>query len=260
MLSKIDVQKFNALMEVNTLINSNYTDVHFLLTQILDAATRLCEGEASSLLLIQKESQELYFETALGVKGAEVKQYTLKIGEGIAGWVAQHNKPIIVNDVENDKRHLSIIAKQINYSARTMIAVPMRVKDECIGVIEVLNKKDAQLFVQDDLEWLEIFATQAAIALVHAQSLENAQKEIQLLQDQIKKDEGYHTLIAKSPIILEKLDVIDRVAKTDSSVLILGESGVGKEIFAEQIHLRSPRSQAPFIRVNCAALPEGLLE
>jgi Nif-specific regulatory protein len=61
-------------------------------------------------------------------------------------------------------------------------------------------------------------------------------------------------------VILEKIEIIDRVAKTDSSVLILGESGVGKELFAEQIHLRSPRNRAPFIRVNCAALPEGLLE
>jgi Nif-specific regulatory protein len=70
----------------------------------------------------------------------------------------------------------------------------------------------------------------------------------------------YHTLVVKSPIIVEKLAVIDRIAKTDASVLILGESGVGKELFAEQIHLRSLRREARFIRVNCAALPEGLLE
>jgi Nif-specific regulatory protein len=67
-------------------------------------------------------------------------------------------------------------------------------------------------------------------------------------------------MIAKSPIIIEKIEIIDRIAKTDSSVLILGESGVGKELFAEQIHLRSPRRDEPFVRVNCAALPEGLLE
>jgi Nif-specific regulatory protein len=73
-------------------------------------------------------------------------------------------------------------------------------------------------------------------------------------------NEGYQTIIAKNPAILEKLEIIDRVAKTDSSVLLLGESGVGKEVFAEQIHLRSRRSASPFIKVNCAALPEGLLE
>jgi Nif-specific regulatory protein len=260
MLTKIDVQKFNTLIEINTLINSNYSDIHGMLTQILDSATRLCGGEASSLLLVDRENQELYFEVALGSKSSEVKKFTVKLGEGIAGWVAQHNKSIIVNDVINDKRHLRSIPKQINYPSKTMMAVPMRIKDECIGVIEILNKKNEKNFVQDDLEWLEIFANQAALAIVNAQSIEKARNEIQFLQAQLKTDQGYHTLVAKSPVILEKLEIIDRVAKTDSSVLLLGESGVGKEIFAEQIHLRSPRSGEPFVRVNCAALPEGLLE
>jgi Nif-specific regulatory protein len=260
MLSKIDVQKFKTLIEINSLINSNDQDVHVLLTRILDSATRLCGGEASSLLLVDQDAQELYFEVALGSKGQEVKQFTVKIGEGIAGWVAEHNKSIIVNDVINDKRHLKAISKQIGYPSKTMLAVPMRIHDECIGVIEVLNKKHGKDFVQDDLEWLEIFANQAALAIKNAQNIEQARTEIRELQNELKTGQGFHTMIAKSPVIMEKLEVIGRIAKTDSSVLILGESGVGKELFAEQIHLRSPRSREPFIRVNCAALPEGLLE
>jgi Nif-specific regulatory protein len=133
----------------------------------------------------------------------------------------------------------------------------MRVKDECLGVIELINKKDGKNFDQEDLEWLEIFANQAGIAIINARSIEKARSEILLLQDKLSTDQGYHTLIAKSPAILEKLEIIDRVAETDSSVLILGESGVGKEIFAEQIHLRSARNKKPFVRVNCAALPKG---
>jgi len=73
-------------------------------------------------------------------------------------------------------------------------------------------------------------------------------------------NEGCKTLIAKSPAILEQIEIIERVAKTDSSVLLLGESGVGKEVFAEQIHQKSRRSSFPLIKVNCAAIPEGLLE
>lgn len=260
MLSSIDVRKFTTLIEINTLINSNYSDVRSLLTQILESATRLCEGEASSLLLVNKEAGKLYFEIALGSKGSDVKKFSLNMGEGIAGWVAQHNTSIIVNDVENDRRHLSDISKKIGYASRTMLAAPMRMKDECIGVIELINKKDGKYFTQDDLEWLEIFANQAALAILNAQSFEKAREEIHFLQDQLQTDRGYHTLIARSPIVLEKLEIIDRVAKTDSSVLILGESGVGKELFAEQIHLRSARRNAAFVRVNCAALPEGLLE
>ena len=71
---------------------------------------------------------------------------------------------------------------------------------------------------------------------------------------------GFHDLVYRSPAIEEKVRIIDRAARTDTSVLILGESGVGKEVFAEQIHLRSARRPAPFVRVNCAAIPEGLLE
>jgi Nif-specific regulatory protein len=260
MLSTIDVQKFNTLIETSNLINSNYTDIHALLSHILDSVTRFCGGEASSILLLDREKQELYFETALGIKGQDVKHHTLKAGEGIAGWVVQHNKTLVVNDADNDKRHQRRIAREINYPLTNMIAVPMRLKDECIGVIEILNKEDGKSFGEDDVEWVEIFATQAAMAITNARNFEQARSEIQLLRDQLKTGEGYHTLIAKSPMILEKLEIIDRVAKTDSSVLILGESGVGKELFAEQIHLRSPRSNAPFIRVNCAAIPEGLLE
>jgi Nif-specific regulatory protein len=260
MLSTIDVQKFNTLIEINALINSNYTDLHSLLTRILESATRLCEGEASSILMADQKNRKLHFEIALGIKGAEVKKFTLKFGEGIAGWVVENDKSIIVNDVINDRRHQSAISELIGYSSKTMLAVPMRSKDVCIGVIELINKKDGRYFSQDDLEWLEIFANQAAIAIQNARSFERAREEIESLQDRIKADKGYHTMVAKSPIIMEKIDIIDRIAKTDSSALILGESGVGKEIFAEQIHLRSLRSKAPFIRVNCAALPEGLLE
>jgi Nif-specific regulatory protein len=259
LLSKIDVKKFHTLIEINSLINSNYKNIHNLLSQIMESATRLSDAEASSLLLMDKAKSELYFEVALGSKGREVQKYTVKLGEGIAGWVAQNNKSLIINDLENDKRHLSKIGREINYTSKTMMAVPMRVKDECIGVLEVINKKEEAGFSQDDIEWLEIFANQAGLAIVNTKSMEEANSEIKHLQDQLKTDQ-YHTIVTKSPVILEKLEMIDRVAKTDSSVLLLGESGVGKELFAEQIHLRSGRKRASFIRVNCAALPEGLLE
>jgi len=76
----------------------------------------------------------------------------------------------------------------------------------------------------------------------------------------VQPNSDSETIITKSPLILKKMEIIEKVAKTDSSVLLLGESGVGKELFAEQVHIKSPRREAPFIKVNCAAIPEGLLE
>ena len=261
MLSKIDVQKFNTLIETNALINSNYTDLNSLLVHILDSATRLCEGEASNILLVNKETQELHFQVFLGGSVESAKRFTIKMGEGIAGWVALHNRSMIVADAENDERSRHDIFEALNLHYKTLMAVPIRVKDECLGVIELINKKNGNTFNEEDQEWLEIFATQAGIAVVNARSMEKAHDKLkQLLHEQIKSNVPHHTIVAKSAVIKEKLEIVERVAKTDSSVLLLGESGVGKEIFAEQIHLKSNRSDKPFVKVNCAAIPEGLLE
>ena len=256
----LDRNRLETLIEINALINSNYTDIKTLLTRIIECATRLSFGEASSLLVVHPENNKLYFEIALGQKGTEVKRFSLEMGEGIAGWVAEHNTSLIVNDVKIDNRFKAEISQRLGFPTNSILAVPMRAKDECIGVIEIINKKNNQKFDDTDLKWLEIFATQAAIAMQNAKAYQKAKEEIFLLQEQVQTKNGCHTFIYASEAIAEKLKIAGKAAETDSSVLLLGESGVGKELFAEQIHLLSKRRDKPFIRVNCAALPEGLLE
>ncbi len=258
--SGVDIRKLETLIEINARINSDYSDPGGLLQTILESATRLSEGEASSLLLLRPENNKLYFEIALGSKGPEVKKYSLNLGEGIAGWVAQNNRSLVVNDVDQDNRFLADISQQIGYPTHSILAVPMRIRDRCVGVIEMINKLGGKPFDEDDRQWLEIFATQAALAIQNARSFQRAQQEIVLLQDRVTNHQGFHSFICESAAMKERLEMIDRLARTDSSVLILGESGAGKELFAEQIHLRSNRSEKPFIRVNCAALPDALLE
>jgi Nif-specific regulatory protein len=258
---EIDQTKFQTLLEINAKINSNYEDGTELLTKIIEYATRLSEGEASSLMLLNNENKRLYFEIALGSKGDEVKKYSLDLGEGIAGWVVRNNTSLIVNDVESDTRFSSDISRKIGFPTHSILAVPMRVKEECIGVLEIINKKNRKPFTNEDLQWLEIFAVQAAIAIQNAKMYKKVKDEVSLLKEQIlvEKD-GYHTFIGQSNMIMEKLKIAHKAARTNSSILLLGESGVGKELFAEQIHLKSNRANGPFIRINCAALPEHLLE
>jgi len=256
---QIDTQRFNTLIEINNYINSNYTDVKSLLTQILESASKLTGGDASSLLLVDREADELYFEIALGPKGSEVEKMTVKMGEGIAGWVAQNNRSLIVNDVDEDPRFFSKISEKVGYATTSILAVPMRVKDQCVGVIEVINKESGRSFTDEDLEWLEIFTTQAGLAFQNAKQYQKMNNELFRLKGQIQSG-NYQSLIYKSDVIGEKLAIVKRIAKSTSSILITGDSGTGKELFAEQIHRFSDRSDTAFIKVNCAAIPESLIE
>lgn len=259
-LAQVDLDRFQTLIEINALINSDFSDLRAVLQRIVESATRLTEGEASSLLLVNPDNNKLYFEISLGSKAPEMHQFSLEMGEGVAGWVAQHNRSLIVNDTDEDPRHKRDIGRQIGFPAASILAVPMRVKDRCIGVLEIINKKNNKTFGDDDLQWLEIFANQGAIAIQNAKDFQRVRKEVDLLQDRVITDEGYHSLIWASPLMGEQLGLVERIAPTDSTVLILGESGVGKELIAEQVHLNSNRAGKPFVRVNCAALPATLLE
>ena len=124
---EIDRNRFETLIEINTLINSDYSDVRELLSKIIESATRLMSAEASSLLLVNPENNKLYFEIALGPKGPSVKQYSINMGEGIAGWVAEKNTSLIVNDAQNDQRFFPDIAQKIGFPTTSILAVPMRV-------------------------------------------------------------------------------------------------------------------------------------
>ena len=265
MLSKIDVKKFNTLIETNSLINSNYEDLNSVLIHILDSAARLCEGEASSLLITDKETEKLNYAISLGITGMETKNFSVKIGEGISGWSALHNRSVMVNDVKKDERHLtgfpSGFPGKLKSPLRAILAAPVRIREKCRGVIEIINKKGGKAFTKEDLIWLEIFATQAGIAVENARSTEKTQNQVQqLLNEQFKPEKLQKKLITKSPVMLEKLEIIERVAKTNTPVLLLGESGVGKKVYAEQIHQKSARNGKAFVKVNCSSIPENLFE
>ncbi|OJF77613.1 MAG: Fis family transcriptional regulator [Treponema sp. CETP13] len=255
----IDVEKLNTLVEVNTRINSSYSDLNTLLIYILESAMRLVKCESSSMLLVENED-DLKFCVALGPKGVEAQAVTVKTKGSLAGWVIKNNKTLIVNDVPSDPRYMSEIKKKTGYLTKNMIAVPLRVNNIPIGVVELLNKAGQQDFTQSDREIIELLCIQASIAYQNADRYLKAQNTIKDLQKTISSTGCYHKFVAKSQIILDLLKVVKRVARTNTSVLILGESGVGKELFAEQIHLNSLRSNKPFVRINCAALSPQLLE
>jgi len=257
-----EVRRLETLIEINALINSQYRDVRVLLSRIMESAERLIGSDASSLLLVDSGTKQLYFEIALGDKGEDVKKYTLEMGEGIAGWVVLNNRSLVVNDAGNDPRHFSLIGEDTGYKTNNLIAVPLRAKDEVIGVLEVINKSDGNNFNDDDLRFLEVLADQASIAIQNARDFGQLSNELDRLKTRVGSVPAIskQEFIWKSPKTELVLKQADRIAMSDSPVLILGESGTGKELLADRLHENSNRSGGPFLKVNCAAIPADLIE
>jgi len=252
-------REFEEIVKISTLINSTF-DINEVLQRIMDSANRVVKAEASSLLLIDETTNELYFNVAIGDKGEEVKKFTLKIGEGIAGWVAEHSKPLLVADVQQDNRWFKDISKKINYHTKSILCVPLKLKEKTIGVLEVINKIGGNSFTKEDQDLLETFSNLAGVAIENARLYQDIKFENVTLRKELVNGKGIPEFIGESHIIKEKLEMADQVAETNTTVLLLGESGTGKELFAEYIHYKSLRRNSPLIKVNCAAIPENLIE
>lgn len=172
LFAKLDrsVKQFATLADVDALLNSTL-DQKVIRKRAMEAITLLMDAEVGSLLLVDDEKRELYFEVALGEKGDKVKELRLKMGEGIAGWVAEHGEPLLIQDVTKDPRFYKSADKKTDFVTRNMICVPVKVKNKTIGVLQAINRKGS-VFTEDDLKLFQLFSNQVAIALDNARLYE----------------------------------------------------------------------------------------
>jgi len=136
-----------------------------LLEMIVQTAARVIGANAASLFLIDEEKRQLTFEVAIGPRAAELKQFTVPLGTGIAGLVAISGLPIAVADAQHDPRHASDFARRVGYTPQSILCVPLLYNEEITGVLELLDKRGAPSFGSDDMELLGYFANQAAVAI-----------------------------------------------------------------------------------------------
>lgn len=161
-------------MEVAALVNSSL-NAGEIRRRAIEAATRLMNAEAGSLLLVDDRRHELYFEVALGEKGEILKEVRLKMGEGIAGWVAEKGEPVIVHDVQTDHRFYRGADAQTSFVTRSMIAAPLLSKGKILGVLQAVNKLEGN-FADGDLEVFVALADLVAAAIENARLYERLQE------------------------------------------------------------------------------------
>lgn len=187
------VERLALLSQLSQILNSTL-DHQEVRRRAMEAATRLMKAEAGSLLLVDEKTQQLYFKVALGDKEEAVKTITLKWGEGIAGWVAKNGKPLIVNAPEKDPRFFKGVDEKTDFKTRNLICVPVKVKEEVIGVLEAINKQGED-FDQEDLSLLTSLADQVAIALDNARLYQELEdmffQTAESLADAIEKRDPY---------------------------------------------------------------------
>lgn len=176
-LVKMQMAELNTLLEVGKAISSTL-DLDDLLRKIMSMATKVMRCETSTVYLVDRETNELYFHIVQGDAkvGAKLQEIRLPMGTGLAGWCAKENAPVIVPDTSKDPRFFKAADKKSGFVTRSMICVPMRLKDEVVGVLQVLNRTGDIPFNEHDLEMLEAVANQAVSAIDNARLYDNIQK------------------------------------------------------------------------------------
>lgn len=168
------VVRLSRLVEVSVTLNSTLEPeplLHFL----IGSAADLLDSEAASILLFDEKTQRLYFAASTGADPAELRKIPVPLEGSIAGTIYRDDSPLIINEVASDPRHYRQVGEKIRFEARTMIGVPMRLRERRIGVLEALNKRGGP-FTESDLETLSIIASQAAVAIHNANLVSALQK------------------------------------------------------------------------------------
>jgi len=203
---------------------------------------------------------------AYGLTQDEVKRGRYDWGEGLTGCVLATGQPVIVQDIDREPKFLfkCVARDQLPEETVAFLALPVVMNGQPVGVLACHRIRSRQRHLKDDMAVLRVLATLAGQMLQLAQLVDNSTRRLQIhnamLAQSLETKSARYGLIGSSPAMLQALVELERVSQASVSVLLLGESGTGKELFARALHLASGRRDQPFIKVNCAAIPESLFE
>ncbi|CAG0936768.1 two-component system, OmpR family, phosphate regulon sensor histidine kinase PhoR [Thermoflexales bacterium] len=160
------LESYKRLLVISQVLTSTL-ELFTLLDLIVNAARDLTRTEATSILLLDNKTGDLYFEAVTGSKSEEIKRMVVP-PDSLAGWVVREGHAQIINDVSRDERFFAKSDESTGFQTRSLIAVPLKVKDKIIGVLEAINRADDTPFIEEDVEMMTTLSAQAAIAITNA--------------------------------------------------------------------------------------------
>jgi formate hydrogenlyase transcriptional activator len=260
-------QRKHTLLEINNAIITNLTR-DALFASAYDAIRRVITFDRAAFLLYQPQSKTLKLVSMQGLNESEFfkvgREYDLQETQ-ISAWVLEHQEVVTRGDLKREQQSLGekrLVAEGI----QSYCVVPLIAMGQSMGTFAVWSQTQNR-YTSADAELLREVANQVALAIANMTSYEEIaslkarlEKENVYLQEEIRTEHNFEEIVGDSPPLMALLRRVDQVAPTDSSVLIYGETGTGKELIARAIHDRSNRKNRPLVKVNCSAISAGLVE
>ena len=260
-----EISELALLFDIGQILDRTM-DLRDVVHPVLKAIAKHTGMVRGTLTLVDRHTGELVIEAAHGLSSGQRDRGRYQLGEGVTGRVVRTGRPMAVPKVSEEPLFLNRTKARddLKKTAISFICVPIKVGNEVIGALSVDRLFDDKTTLDEDVRLLSIIASMIAQAIRLRQEAAEDQKRLleenTRLQEQLKDRFRPANIIGRSGAMQAVFDMIAQVAPSETTVLIRGESGVGKELVAHAIHYNSPRSSRPFVRVNCGALPETLIE
>jgi Nif-specific regulatory protein len=249
------------LVNISNVLNHS-EDIHTHLEGLLAELCKFMNAPYSMMTIVDHNQNKIIVNAAYGLTKEEMQRGIYRVGEGIIGSVVAGGEPVIIKDISRDDSFLNKTGvKQPEGEITAFFCTPLIIKNEIMGTLSIHKIHHYDIDFEHEINLLNIIATligkNISIRRKHIEDLEELRKENLRLQTKPFKPDN---IVGNSSLMHDLYQLIERVAPINSTVMIRGESGVGKELIAEAIHKASARASRPFVKVNCSALPETLIE